>query len=67
MTTPIPTPATARLDVLGGGLALLMALPLVTRRLAPLPMLAVVAVATRPLYGLGYGFPPLAYAIALYT
>jgi signal transduction histidine kinase len=64
---PDPDPGDRQLDVLGGGLALLMALPLVARRLAPLPVLAVVAVATGALYGLGYGFPPLAYAIALYT
>ena len=55
------------LDGLGFGLALAMALPLVGRRLAPLPVLAVVTIATSALYGFGYGFPPLAFAIALYT
>ncbi len=55
------------LDALGGGLAFAMALPLVARRLAPVPVLAVVAAATGTLYGLGYGFPPVAFAIALYT
>lgn len=55
------------LDGLGGGLALLMALPLAARRIAPLPVFAVVAAATGALYGLGYDFPPLAFAIALYT
>ncbi len=55
---------------LGAGgvvLAAAMALPLTGRRLAPLPVLAVVAAATGSLYALGYGFPPLALAIALYT
>ena len=51
----------------GAVLAVAMALPLVGRRLAPVPVLAVVAAATGSLYGLGYGFPPLAFAIALYT
>ena len=55
------------LDGLGTGLALLMALPLAARRLAPIPVLAVVTVATATLYGLDYGFPPVAFAIALYT
>ncbi len=55
------------LDALGGGLAFVMALPLVARRLAPVPVLAVVAAATGTLYGLGYGFPPVAFAVALYT
>jgi signal transduction histidine kinase len=48
-------------------LAVTMALPLAGRRLAPVPVLAVVAAATGSLYGLGYGFPPVAFAIALYT
>jgi signal transduction histidine kinase len=60
-------PGGRELDALGGGLAMLMALPLVGRRIAPLPVFAVVTVATGALYGLGYGFPPLAFAIALYT
>ena len=55
------------LDGLGGGLALVMALPLLGRRLAPIPVFVLVTVATGALYGLGYGFPPLAFAIALYT
>jgi signal transduction histidine kinase len=55
------------LDGPGTGLALLMALPLAARRLAPIPVLAVVTVATATLYGLDYGFPPVAFAIALYT
>ena len=55
------------LDVWGVSLAVVMALPLVARRLAPVPVLAVVATATGTLYGLGYGFPPVAFAIALYT
>ena len=55
------------LDALGGGLALLMAAPLAARRLAPLLVLVLVSLATGALYGLGYGFPPLAFAIALYT
>ena len=55
------------LDGLGGGLALLMALPLAARRIAPTPVFVVVTVATGILYGLGYGFPPVAFAIALYT
>ena len=48
-------------------LALVMALPLVGRRLWPVPVLAVVAPATGALYALDYGFPPLAFAVALYT
>jgi signal transduction histidine kinase len=55
------------LDALGGTLAVLMALPIAARRLAPVPVLGIVAVATGALYALGYGFPPLAFAIALYT
>ena len=55
------------LDAWGVSLAVVMALPLVARRLAPVPVLAVVATATGTLYGLGYGFPPVAFAIALYT
>lgn len=55
------------LDGLGGGMALVMALPLAARRLAPIPVLVLVTLATGALYGLGHGFPPLAFAIALYT
>jgi signal transduction histidine kinase len=56
------------LDPLGGVLAALTALPLVARRLAPLPVFAVVTVATATLYGLRYGLgPPIGFAIALYT
>jgi signal transduction histidine kinase len=55
------------LDALGVGLALVMALPLVARRLRPIPVFSVVTVATAVLYGLGYAFPPLAFAVALYT
>jgi signal transduction histidine kinase len=55
------------LDGLGVGFALLMALPLAARRVAPIPVFVAVTIATGALYGLGYGFPPLAFAIALYT
>ena len=49
-------------------LAALAALPLVARRLAPLPVFAFVTAATATLYGFGYGLgPPVAFAIALYT
>ena len=56
-----------RLDVLGVALALAMALPLVARRIWPVSVLAVVAPATGALYALEYGFPPVAFAVALYT
>jgi signal transduction histidine kinase len=56
-----------RLDALGVALALAMALPLVARRIWPMPVLAVVAAATGALYALDYGFPPVAFAVALYT
>jgi signal transduction histidine kinase len=56
-----------RLDALGVLLALAMALPLVARRIWPVPVLAVVAPATGALYALDYGFPPVAFAVALYT
>src|SRR6188472_742792 len=55
------------LDAAGVALALLTALPLVCRRAWPVGVLAVVAVATGALYGLGYGFPPVGFAVALYT
>ena len=54
-----------RLDALGVALALAMALPLVARRSWPVPVLAVVAPATGALYALDYGFPPVAFAVAL--
>jgi signal transduction histidine kinase len=55
------------LDAAGVALALLTALPLVARRARPVAVLAVVAAATGTLYGLGYGFPPVGFAVALYT
>jgi signal transduction histidine kinase len=56
------------LDVVGGVLAALTALPLAARRLAPLPVFALVTAATATLYGLRYGLgPPIGFAIALYT
>jgi signal transduction histidine kinase len=55
-------------DVLGGALAALAAVPLVARRLAPLPVFALVTAATATLYGFRYGLgPPVGFAIALYT
>jgi signal transduction histidine kinase len=49
-------------------LAALAAGPLAARRLAPLPVFALVTAATATLYGLHYGLgPPLGFAIALYT
>jgi hypothetical protein len=56
------------LDGLGGALAALASLPLVARRIAPLPVFAFVTTATAALYGLRYGLgPPVGFAIALYT
>jgi signal transduction histidine kinase len=56
------------LDVLGVGLALAASVPLAARRLAPLPVFAVVTAATAALYGFRYGLgPPVGFAIALYT
>jgi signal transduction histidine kinase len=56
------------LDVLGGTLAALAALPLAARRLAPLPVFVLVTAATSALYELRYGLgPPVGFAIALYT
>ena len=56
------------LDAVAVVLVTLTALPLVTRRLAPLPVFAVVTAATATLYGLRYGLgPPLGFAVALYT
>jgi signal transduction histidine kinase len=56
------------LDLLGATLAALASLPLAGRRLAPLPVLATVTVATSALYAFGYGLgPPVGFAIALYS
>jgi signal transduction histidine kinase len=56
------------LDPLGGVLAALASLPLVGRRLATLPVFAVVTAATAALYLFGFGLgPPVGFAIALYT
>jgi signal transduction histidine kinase len=56
------------LDAVAVVLVTLTALPLVARRLAPLPVFAVVTAATAALYGLRYGLgPPLGFAVALYT
>ncbi|MGH3011777.1 MAG: sensor histidine kinase [Gaiellaceae bacterium] len=56
------------LDALAVVLVALTALPLVTRRLAPLPVFALVTAATATLYGFRYGLgPPLGFAVALYT
>ena len=55
-------------DVLGGAFAAFAAVPLVARRLAPLPVFALVTAATATLYGFRYGLgPPVGFAIALYT
>jgi signal transduction histidine kinase len=56
------------LDALAVVLVALTALPLVGRRIAPLPVFAVVTAATATLYGLRYGLgPPVGFAVALYT
>jgi signal transduction histidine kinase len=56
------------LDAVADVLVALTAVPLVARRLAPLPVFAVVTAATATLYGLRYGIgPPLGFAVALYT
>jgi signal transduction histidine kinase len=56
------------LDVLGVVLAVLVSWPLAVRRLAPLPVFAIVTVATSLVYGFGYGLgPPIGFALALYT
>jgi signal transduction histidine kinase len=56
------------LDAVAVVLVALTALPLVGRRVAPLPVFAVVTAATATLYGLRYGLgPPLGFAVALYT
>jgi signal transduction histidine kinase len=56
------------LDLLGVALAALVSWPLVARRVATLPVFALVTVATSALYGLGYGLgPPAGFAVALYS
>ena len=56
------------LDALAVVLVTLSAAPLVARRVAPLPVFAIVTAATVALYGFRYGLgPPLAFAVALYT
>jgi signal transduction histidine kinase len=56
------------LDALGGALAALASLPLFARRLAPLPVFALVTAATAALYAFPYGLgPPVGFAIALYS
>jgi signal transduction histidine kinase len=56
------------LDAVAVVLVAATALPLVGRRVAPLPVFAVVTAATATLYGLRYGLgPPLGFAVALYT
>jgi signal transduction histidine kinase len=56
------------LDAVAVVLVALTALPLVARRVAPLPIFAVVTAATATVYGLRYGLgPPLGFAVALYT
>jgi signal transduction histidine kinase len=56
------------LDLLGVVLAAFASWPLAARRLAPLPVFAVVTAATSALYGFGYGLgPPVGFAVALFT
>jgi signal transduction histidine kinase len=56
------------LDALGFVLAGLASLPLAGRRLATLPVFAVVTVATSALYLSGFGLgPPIGFAVALFT
>jgi signal transduction histidine kinase len=56
------------LDPLGGVLVALASLPLVGRRVATLPVFAVVTAATAALYLFGFGLgPPVGFAIALFT
>ena len=58
----------ADFDALAGVLAAFASLPLAVRRLAPLPVLAVVTLATAAIYGFGYGLgPPIGFAVALFT
>jgi signal transduction histidine kinase len=55
-------------DALAAVLAAFASLPLAARRLAPLPVLAVVTLATAAIYGFGYGLgPPIGFAVALFT
>ncbi|MDQ3894687.1 MAG: hypothetical protein M3292_08500, partial [Actinomycetota bacterium] len=59
---------TRDLDLLAGALAALVSWPLLARRVATLPVFALVTAATSALYGLGYGLgPPVGFAVALYT
>jgi signal transduction histidine kinase len=56
------------LDAVAVVLVALTAVPLVARRLAPLPIFAIVTAATATLYALRYGLgPPIGFAVALYT
>jgi signal transduction histidine kinase len=56
------------IDAAGALLAALAAWPLAARRVAPLPVFALVTLATALLYGLGYGLgPPVGFAVALYS
>jgi signal transduction histidine kinase len=56
------------LDAVAVVLVALTALPLVARRVAPLPVFAIVTAATAALYELDYGLgPPVGFAVALYT
>jgi signal transduction histidine kinase len=56
------------LDALAVVLVALTAVPLVARRVAPLPIFAIVTAATAALYELDYGLgPPVGFAVALYT
>jgi signal transduction histidine kinase len=54
-------------DAIAGALVALSALPLAARRIVPLAVLALVTAGTVGLYALGYGFPPVGFAVALYT
>jgi signal transduction histidine kinase len=56
------------LDVLGVVLAAFVSWPLAARRLAPLPVFAVVTAATSAIYGFRYGLgPPIGFALSLYS
>ena len=56
------------LDTVAVVLVALTALPLVARRMSPLPVFTVVTAATAALYELDYGLgPPVGFAVALYT
>ncbi len=57
-----------RLDLLGGALAVLASAPLAARRLAIVPVFALVTATTAAIYGLDYGLgPPVGFAVALYS